>query len=133
MSLCKRGDKLIVARDCHRAAISGMMLAGAEPIYVKPKYNDNFKIPSVLEISDIEKALIKNNDAVGVYITRPNYYGVCSDIKKICQLVHSYGKLLIVDEAHGSHFKLIDKSILYFLQKNLKKYIPHLRLQHYLL
>lgn len=109
MSLCKRGDKLIVARDCHMAAISGMMLAGVEPVYIKPEYYDDFEIPSVLQVKDIEKALIENEDAVGVYITRPNYYGVCSDIKEICELVHSYDKALIVDEAHGAHLKFSDK------------------------
>ncbi|MDQ2086372.1 aminotransferase class V-fold PLP-dependent enzyme [Herbivorax sp. ANBcel31] len=109
MSLCKKGDRLIVGRDCHRAAVSGMMLAGAEPVYIKPEYEDNFKISSVLKISDIEKALMENQDAAGVYITRPNYYGICSDIKEICRLVHSYGKVLIVDEAHGAHLKFSDK------------------------
>lgn len=109
MSLCKRGDKLIVARDCHMAAINGMMLAGVQPVYIKPEFDNSFKIPSVLQCKDIEKALIENSDAVGVYITRPNYYGVCSDIKKICGLVHSHGKVLIVDEAHGAHFKFSDK------------------------
>jgi arginine decarboxylase len=109
MSLCKRGDKLIVARDCHMAAINGMMLAGVEPIYIKPEFDDSFKIPSVLQCENIEKALIENSDAVGVYITRPNYYGVCSDIKEISKLVHSYGKVLVVDEAHGAHLKFSDK------------------------
>ena len=109
MSLCKRGDKLIVARDCHMAAINGMMLAGVQPVYIKPEFDNSFKIPSVLQCKDIEKALIENSDVVGVYITRPNYYGVCSDIKKICGLVHSHGKVLIVDEAHGAHFKFSDK------------------------
>lgn len=109
MSLCKKGDKLIVARDCHMAAISGMMLAGVKPAYIKPEYNNNFKIPSVLKIKDIEKALIENKDAVGVYITRPNYYGVCSNIKEICELVHSYDKVLIVDEAHGAHLRFSNK------------------------
>lgn len=109
MSLCKKGDKLIVARDCHMAAINGMILAGVEPVYIKPEFDDNFKIPSVIKCKDIEKALAENSDAVGVYITRPNYYGVCSDIKEISKVVHSYGKVLVVDEAHGAHLKFSDK------------------------
>ncbi|AUG58829.1 aminotransferase class I/II-fold pyridoxal phosphate-dependent enzyme [Acetivibrio saccincola] len=109
MSVCKRGDKLIVARDCHMAAINGMMLAGVEPVYIKPEFDHSFKIPSVLKCEHIEKALTENSDAVGVYITRPNYYGVCSDIEEISNLVHSYGKVLIVDEAHGAHFNFSDK------------------------
>jgi arginine decarboxylase len=35
----------------------------------------------------------------------PTYYGVCSDLVSIVNLVHQYGLPLIVDEAHGSHFQ----------------------------
>lgn len=103
MTLCKPKDKLIIARDCHRSAIAGMMLAGATPVYIKPGFNDVFEIPSVVSVDELEKALKENPDAAGVYITRPNYYGICSDIKEIVELVHSYHKPIIVDEAHGTH------------------------------
>ena len=73
MTLCKPKDKLIIARDCHRSAIAGMMLAGATPVYIKPGFNDVFEIPSVVSVDELEKALKENPDAAGVYITRPNY------------------------------------------------------------
>ncbi|HHV28364.1 MAG TPA: aminotransferase class V-fold PLP-dependent enzyme [Clostridium sp.] len=109
MSLCNPKDKLIIARDCHKSAVAGMMLSRAVPIYIKPEFNSSFGIPSIVLEKDIEKALIENPDAVGVYITRPNYYGICSDIKSISELVHSYNKVLIVDEAHGAHLKFSKK------------------------
>lgn len=105
MTICKPGDKLMIARDCHRSAVAGMMLAGVVPIYVKPKFDRYFGIPTVVSPEDIESALRQNPEVVGVYITRPNYYGVCSDIKAISELVHSYNKVLIIDEAHGAHLK----------------------------
>ena len=103
MALCNPGDKLIIARDCHRSAIAGLMLSGAIPVYIKPEFNSVFGISTVITAKCIEKALIKNPEAVGVYITRPNYYGVCSDIEKIAEVVHSHNRILIVDEAHGAH------------------------------
>ncbi|GAE90106.1 aminotransferase class I/II-fold pyridoxal phosphate-dependent enzyme [Acetivibrio straminisolvens] len=109
MTLCKPKDKLIIARDCHKSAVAGIMLSGAVPIYVKTEFNSPFGIPSIVLEKEIEKALIQNPDAVGVYITRPNYYGICSDIKSISELVHSYNKVLIVDEAHGAHLKFSKK------------------------
>ncbi|UWV48493.1 aminotransferase class V-fold PLP-dependent enzyme [Acetivibrio thermocellus] len=105
ITVCKPKDKLIIARDCHKSAVAGMMLSGAVPVYVKPQFNSSFGIPSIISEKEIEKALAENPDAVGVYITRPNYYGICSDIKSISELVHSYNKILIVDEAHGAHLK----------------------------
>ena len=35
----------------------------------------------------------------------PNYYGICSDIRAIAEVVHAAGKVLIVDQAHGAHLK----------------------------
>jgi lysine decarboxylase len=42
-------------------------------------------------------------------ITSPNYYGICSDIGKIAEIAHEYGKVLIVDEAHGAHLHFSDE------------------------
>ncbi len=105
MTICNPGDKIIVGRDCHRSVIGGMILAGASPVYIKPDYDTRFGISTVITPQKIEKALSENPDAAGVLITRPNYYGICSDIEAIAGIVHSYGKILAVDEAHGAHLK----------------------------
>ncbi|MCX8130770.1 MAG: aminotransferase class I/II-fold pyridoxal phosphate-dependent enzyme [Clostridia bacterium] len=105
MSICEPGDKLIVSRDCHKSVINGLILAGAEPVYIKPQFDMDFGIPTVLLPSEVKQALENNPDAVGVLVTRPNYYGLCSDLEEIAEIVHSYGKVLAVDEAHGSHLR----------------------------
>ena len=38
----------------------------------------------------------------------PNYYGICSDIRAIAEIVHAAGKFLIVDQAHGAHLKFFE-------------------------
>lgn len=109
MTICKPGDKLIVARDCHKSVIGGMMLAGVRPVYIKPGFDRSFGITTAIDTEDIKKALLDNPEAAGVLITRPNYYGVCSDIKAVSELVHSFNKVLIVDEAHGAHLRFSKK------------------------
>ncbi len=109
MTACARGQKIIVGRDSHKSVASGLILSGAEPIFVQPEFNDEFAISAEIKPESIENALRANPDAAGVLITRPNYYGVCSDIERISSLVHSYGKLLIVDEAHGAHLAFSDR------------------------
>jgi arginine decarboxylase len=103
MSVCARGQKIIIGRDSHKSVVSGLILSGAEPIFVYPQYNCEFGITEVISAKSIEKSLCENPDAVAVLITRPNYYGICSDIEEISSIVHSHNKLLIVDEAHGAH------------------------------
>ena len=34
----------------------------------------------------------------------PTYYGAASNLKEIVDICHSFGKPVIVDEAHGAHF-----------------------------
>lgn len=109
MSVCKPGDRLIVSRDCHKSAIGGMMLSGVTPIYIKPEYDDLFGVSSFILPSTVEQAIKNNPDAVGVFVTHPNYYGICSDIGAISDIVHSYNKILIVDEAHGAHLRFSSK------------------------
>jgi lysine decarboxylase len=104
MSVCARGQKIIIGRDSHKSVVSGLMLSGAEPVFVYPEYNCEFGITEAISASSIEQCLYENPDAVAVLITRPNYYGICSDIEEISSIVHSHNKLLIVDEAHGAHF-----------------------------
>ncbi len=103
MTVCKPDDRLIVARDCHKSVVNGMLLAGVNPIYINPEFDYEFGISVSVSLAQIEDALKNNSNAAGVLITRPNYYGVCRDIEKIAKIVHQYGKVLIVDEAHGSH------------------------------
>lgn len=103
MSVCGRGQKIIIGRDAHKSVVSGLILSGAEPVFVYPEYNDEFGIAGEINPGSIDKALQENPDATSVLITRPNYYGICSDIEEIVKVVHSYNKILIVDEAHGAH------------------------------
>ncbi|HHV99723.1 MAG TPA: aminotransferase class I/II-fold pyridoxal phosphate-dependent enzyme [Clostridiaceae bacterium] len=109
LTLCKPGDKIIVGRDCHKSVINGIILAGAHPVYVKPEFDNNFGISTVTAPSAIEEALGRHPDAMGVLITRPNYYGICSDIEEVAGIVHHKGKVLVVDEAHGAHLNFSDK------------------------
>jgi lysine decarboxylase len=103
LSVCKPGGKLVVARDCHKSVLAGMMLAGVEPVFVKTGYDPAAGIPTSVQPGDIRQTLDENPNAAGVLVTRPNYYGICCDIAEIADIVHSSGKVLMVDEAHGAH------------------------------
>lgn len=103
MSVCTRGQKIIIGRDSHKSVVSGLILSGAEPVFIYPEYNSEFGINEGITAQSIEQALCKNPEVAAVLIIRPNYYGICSDIENIIKIVHSHGKPLIVDEAHGAH------------------------------
>ncbi|MCL2674526.1 MAG: aminotransferase class I/II-fold pyridoxal phosphate-dependent enzyme, partial [Defluviitaleaceae bacterium] len=97
------GDKIIVARNSHVSVSSGLALSGAEPVYVYPSVTP-YGFAGGINPADVEAALAANKGAKAVFITSPTYEGLCSNVQAIAKIAHDYGALLIVDEAHGSHF-----------------------------
>ena len=98
------GDKVLVARNCHKSVYHGIALRGLTPIYYYPPLVTNVKVSGSVVINEIEEILMEHKDISLVIITSPTYEGIVSDIKKLSKVVHEYGALLLVDEAHGAHF-----------------------------
>ena len=104
MAVCKRGDKVIMPRNVHRSAINALVVCGALPVYVNPGINRTLGIPLGMSVKDIQKAMDEHPDAKAILVNNPTYYGICSDLKTIVKLAHERGMLVLVDEAHGTHF-----------------------------
>jgi arginine decarboxylase len=104
MALCRPGDLLLVQRNVHKSVIHALMLAGARAVFLPPRIDSFTGVPAGIQYSDIEEALSKYPDAVGVFITNPNYYGLGVDIRRIAEICHRFDKPLLVDEAHGAHY-----------------------------
>jgi arginine/lysine/ornithine decarboxylase len=104
MYACKEGDKIIMPRNVHRSAINAIILTGAVPVYVNPDVNHKLGIALGMSVAQVEQAILDNPDAKAIMVNNPTYYGICSDLKKITELAHAHGMLVLVDEAHGTHF-----------------------------
>lgn len=103
MSACKHGQKIILPRNVHKSVINALVLNGAIPVYVNPEVDSRLGISLGMELSQLEKAILENPDAVCVLVNNPTYYGICSDLKGIVKLAHAHNMLVLVDEAHGTH------------------------------
>lgn len=103
LAMCqsKKGKKVVVNRNCHRSILTGMIISGAEPVWILPEKLNEWSLWGEIEPREIEKALQENDDVAMVWITNPTYEGVVSDIKSIAQICKKYDVPLIVDEAHG--------------------------------
>ena len=99
-----RGGKILMARNCHKAAYHAAYLRGLDIEYLYPEKEDIFGINGGIHEDIVEKALEEFQDIQAVMITSPTYDGVVSNVEKIAQIVHRKGIPLIVDEAHGAHF-----------------------------
>ena len=103
------GDKIIVARNCHKSVYNAIELCGLIPEYILPELDEKYGIFTSVSPQQVETLLSKNSDTKLVIITSPTYEGVVSDIKKIADICHKYGAMLFVDEAHGAHFPFSEK------------------------
>jgi arginine/lysine/ornithine decarboxylase len=104
MAICAPGDTIILPRNVHQSVISGLILSGANPVFVMPEYDAVADIAHGVTVAAIAQALEANPQTKAVLIVSPTYYGVCCDVAVIAQLTQQYAIPLIVDEAHGAHF-----------------------------
>lgn len=104
LSTCRPGEKIIIGRDCHKSAVSALILCGLEPVFVAPRYQLERELTGCIAEEDVIKAIEQNPDAKAIFLTRPNYYGLCMKLRKITDAAHKAGLKVLIDEAHGAHF-----------------------------
>nr|WP_269140339.1 aminotransferase class I/II-fold pyridoxal phosphate-dependent enzyme [Pectinatus haikarae] len=109
LTVCKRGDKIILPRNVHRSVINAMILCGAVPVYINPQMDKMLGISLGMGIADVKKAILENPDAKAVFVNNPTYYGICSNLKEIIKTAHAGNMFVLADEAHGTHFYFSDK------------------------
>lgn len=132
-AVTERGDRILMARNCHKAVYHAVYLRELEAVYIQPDAlsersrqsrrdaengvvgedgaveqiketkEEDFGFAGAIAPEMVERALQENSDVAAVVITSPTYEGVVSDVKRIAGIVHAHGIPLIVDEAHGAH------------------------------
>lgn len=104
-------EKIMVPRNAHKSVLMGLILSGAEPIYLMPRFDEKTGLCGSIMPEDVEEGFRNHPDCKGVFLVSPTYYGVCSDIQRISEICHQNHAILMVDEAHGGH--------LYFGEKHM--------------
>lgn len=99
------GDKVLLARNCHKAVYHAVEMLGADPIYLCPPIDAATGISGSISPEAVHHALQENAGIRLVVLTSPTYDGVLSDVAKIVQTAHAHGVPVLVDEAHGAHLR----------------------------
>lgn len=100
----RRGDRILLARNCHKSVYHAVLMNELRPVYVYPDRWEGTELNREISPAGVEEMLTAYPDIRAVVITSPTYDGVVSDIKSIAGIVHKHGVPLILDEAHGAHF-----------------------------
>ncbi len=101
MGLTHRGQKIIVNRNCHRSIVTGLIISGAQPLWLTPNRLEEWGLWGSVDAQQVEQMLKANDDVGLVWITNPTYEGVMSDIGAISKVCKKYNVPLVVDEAHA--------------------------------
>lgn len=100
-----RGGRNLVSRNCHKSVYHGICLNQLKTSYVYPQEIEGLGIQGGITAEDVDRMLNRYMDTQAVLIVCPTYDGIVSDIEAIARIVHRAGLPLIVDEAHGAHFR----------------------------
>ena len=97
--------KVLLPRHCHRAVLGGLILSGAEPVYLTPLPLERFGFAAGVSPEQVTAALTDRQDVSAILTVRPNYYGVADDLPGQKKAAREAGVPLLVDEAHGAHLR----------------------------
>ncbi len=103
LAVCGAGEQVLIGRNCHRSVIAGLILSGAEPIYLPTEYDPQWHIDLGVSPAVLAQFVEAYPQAKAVLITSPNYFGVCADLPALAAIAHQRQIPLLVDSAHGSH------------------------------
>ncbi len=102
--MTKRGDTVLVARNCHKSVYHAIEMNGLNPVYLAPGFHASMQMNTEVFAEDVKAALKANPKIRAVVIVSPTYEGVISDVEAIVGAAHEKEIPVIVDEAHGAHF-----------------------------
>ncbi len=111
-SAASEGESVLIASDCHKSVTRGLILSGADPVYISPFIDPDTGLPAGIDISQMEK-ILSYGGIRAVVLSNPSYYGTYSDIAAIAELAHKHNAAVIVDEAHGAHLRFTEQEILH--------------------
>lgn len=103
LAVLRPGDEVILPRDAHWSAVSGLIMTGAIPVYLPTPFDPQLGVPGIPEPSAYEAALAAHPQAKALFMINPNYYGIAGRVAEVAALAHRHGIPLLVDEAHGPH------------------------------
>ncbi|HEY9746394.1 MAG TPA: aminotransferase class I/II-fold pyridoxal phosphate-dependent enzyme [Oculatellaceae cyanobacterium] len=102
LALLKPGDQVLLPRNVHRSVLNGLILTGAEPVWMLPDYLPDWGLWGAVRPEVVEEQFRKHPNIKALFITAPTYEGIGSDVQALSTVCHRHGIYFVVDEAHGS-------------------------------
>jgi arginine/lysine/ornithine decarboxylase len=109
LTVAQPGEKVVMARNGHKSAFAGLVLAGVEPVYVDPVYDDDWQVAHGVDPAALEAALEANPDARAAMVFTPSYYGYSADVAGLAAAAHAHDVPLVTDDAWGLDYSFCSR------------------------
>jgi lysine decarboxylase len=103
LAVARPGDTVVVSRNAHRSTLSGLILAGLEPVWLPTDVDPRFGLPAGVSRRSLEAVLDATPDATALFLVEPSYIGTTSRLAELVELAHGRGLPVVVDQAWGAH------------------------------
>lgn len=108
--LSGKNKRALVPREAHISIYNALFLRGIEPIYYGSELEETWGVSLGASITSFHDALKKSgNQCDFCILNSPTYLGFCGKTEEMISLSHEYGLKVLIDEAHGAHFSLMDQ------------------------
>jgi arginine decarboxylase len=97
------GDQVLVSRDTHQSVISGLIISGARPIYMRPEVDAAVGRSLGVSARTVLDSLAARPAAAVCQLSWPTYHGIKQDLQPLAALATDARPTILVDEAHGAH------------------------------
>lgn len=103
LAVGRPGDRVVVSRTLHRSVLLGLVLAGLEPVWVRPDADPSTGLPTSVPVAAVSEALASADRVCAVMVGDPSYVGTLGDVGGYAQAAHAHGVPLVVDAAWAPH------------------------------
>lgn len=105
MAALRPGQRVLLPRNAHRAALGGALLSQAEVSFYQGRWDAEMGVYHPPDLPLIQDAFARAPGPVkALYLTSPTYYGAClPDLQEVVDWAHRQDLLVLVDEAWGPH------------------------------
>jgi arginine decarboxylase len=102
------GETLVIARNSHKSAFAGLVMSGAQPVYLEPDYDERNELAHDVVPEELERVLDQHREAKAVMVCSPTLYGVSGDVKRLTEICHERGLPIVVDSAWALDYSFHD-------------------------
>ena len=105
MAALRPGQRVLLPRNAHRAALGGALLSQAEVSWYAGRWDGDMGVYHPPDLSLIQQAFDRAPGPIqALYLTSPTYYGACMPgLREVVEWAHRQEMVVLVDEAWGPH------------------------------